>query len=69
MSKEQQDFFSRPQEEQDAFLSQTWCNECMEADLGMTDPEEYILDGNRYVEGKCKRCGTSIVTELVDEDI
>ncbi len=67
MSKEILDFSRRPQDEQDAFLNQTWCNECMEADLGMVEPEEYKLDGNRFVEGKCKRCGNPVVTELVDD--
>ncbi|MEH6627918.1 MAG: hypothetical protein V7739_15845 [Motiliproteus sp.] len=68
MSKEQQDFFSRPEEEQQAFLNQTWCNDCMKADLGMKEPEEYIQDGKRYVEGKCNSCGNSIVTELTNDD-
>ncbi len=68
MSKEQQDFYSRPEEEQQAFLSQTWCNYCMKADLGMKEPEEYIQDGKRYIEGKCNQCSNSIVTELTEDE-
>ncbi len=67
MSRQQRDFSARPEEEQQAFLNQTWCNECMEADLGMTDPEEYVQDDAVFIEGKCKRCGNPVVTELSDD--
>ncbi len=68
MSKEQQDFNRRSEEEKQAFLTQTWCNDCMEADLGMKEPQEYIQDGKRYIEGQCNRCGNAIITELTDDD-
>lgn len=63
------DFFSRDDEEQQAFLTQTWCDHCMEADLGMSDPIEYEQDGTVFVEGACKKCGQPVYTELTDEDI
>lgn len=67
MSRVERDFHARTEEDQQAFLSQTWCNACMAADLGMTEPEEYEIDGVIYVEGKCAQCGATITTELADD--
>lgn len=69
MSDKKRDFSRRSTEEQQAFLNQTWCNQCMEADLGMNNPLEYEQDGVVIIEGQCNRCGEPIVTELTDEDI
>ena len=49
MERVERDFYAREQEDQEAFLSQTWCNTCMEADLGMKDPKEYEQDGVIFV--------------------
>ncbi|OMH25886.1 hypothetical protein [Motiliproteus sp. MSK22-1] len=68
MSREERDFYKRPEDEQQEFLTNTWCNECMEANLGMKDPQEYVQDKAVFIEGKCNRCGMSIVTELTDEN-
>lgn len=68
MDKQQRDFYQRSEEEQASFLEQTWCNKCQEVDLGMTDPEEYELDGNVCVDGKCKKCGETVTTEIFGED-
>jgi len=62
------DFAARSAEEQQSFLAQTWCNQCQQVDLGMTDPVEFELKGTVYIEGKCKGCGELILTELTDED-
>ena len=67
MERVERDFFARDKEDQDAFLSQTWCNNCMEADLGMVEPQEYELNGVVFVEGKCKKCGEVVVTEIADD--
>lgn len=64
----QRDFSARSEEEQQDFLSQTWCNQCMEMDLGMTEPQEFESEGRIWIEGKCKRCGSSVITEIVEED-
>ena len=40
MSRIERDFYSRDVEDQQAFLTQTWCNHCMAADLGMVEPVE-----------------------------
>jgi hypothetical protein len=63
------DFFARDLEEQNAFLTQTWCNQCMEADLGMTNPREYELNGIVFVEGQCTQCKSPVFTELTDEEL
>lgn len=67
MERIERDFYARDEEDQQAFLSQTWCNNCMEADLGMVEPQEYELNGVVYVEGKCAKCGEPIVTEIADD--
>ncbi|WP_370278802.1 hypothetical protein [Pontibacterium sp.] len=64
----ERDFFARDAEEQKAFLEQTWCDNCMEANLGMGEPVEYELNDTVFIEGKCSKCGEVIVTELTDED-
>ena len=64
----ERDFYARDPEEQAAFLENTWCNQCQEVDLGMTDPEEYELDGRLFIEGKCAKCGSPSITEVVEED-
>ncbi|WP_417553668.1 hypothetical protein [Marinomonas fungiae] len=61
-------FFDRSIEEQQDFLQQTWCNECMEMDLGMKNPQEFEAGDRAWIEGECVKCGTKIITELVYED-
>lgn len=62
------DFYARDGEEQAAFLSQTWCQNCMAADLGMTDPEEYAIGDRVYITGSCVQCGEPVTTELIEGD-
>lgn len=66
MARQERDFYQRPLEDQRSFLQCTWCENCQEMDLGMTDPIEYEDEGVVIIEGKCKKCGEPIVTE-VDE--
>ena len=66
--RKERDFYARDLEEQRSFLQYTWCNHCMEMDLGMVNPVEYELEGIIYVEGDCKKCGETVVTELDDEE-
>ncbi|WP_293265829.1 hypothetical protein [Neptunomonas sp.] len=63
------DFLLRDKEEQQAFLEQTWCDKCQEADLGMHTPLEYELDGTIYIEGTCSKCGEQVFTELTDDEL
>jgi hypothetical protein len=60
-------FEERTEEDKEAFLTQTWCNACQAADLGMVEPKEYELNGAIIVEGKCKKCGEVSLTEVADE--
>ena len=60
-------FSARSQEERDAFLKYTWCNTCMEVDLGMEEVKEYQSDDRLWLEGKCLKCGDIIVTEIEEE--
>jgi len=64
----ERDFFARTAEEQADFLTQTWCNHCMEVDLGMKNPKEFETQDRIWVEGDCVKCGQSTVTEIVEED-
>jgi formylmethanofuran dehydrogenase subunit E len=66
MARITRDFFSRSADEQQDFLTQTWCNKCQEADLGMTDPVEYEEGEKVLIEGKCSRCGEVVTTELIE---
>lgn len=62
------DFFARDEEEQQDFLRQTWCNECMEMDLGMENPIEYSTSDRVWIEGECVKCSSKVITEIVEEE-
>jgi hypothetical protein len=62
------DFSARDEEEQQAFLTQTWCDNCQQANLGMHAVIEYEHKGILFIEGKCKRCDQPVLTELTDDD-
>ncbi|MBD5770252.1 hypothetical protein [Marinomonas colpomeniae] len=64
----ERDFFARSEEEQKDFLLQTWCNHCMEVDLGMKNPKEFEMPERVWIEGECLKCGQSTITEIVEED-
>lgn len=68
-NKEMRDFFARDEEEQAAFLSQTWCDHCQQPDLGMHSPQEYQLEGVVYIEGLCNQCKQAVFTELTEEEL
>lgn len=62
------DFSARSDEEQQLLLKHTWCDNCQQADLGMTNAQEYEQFGLRFVEGTCKACGEAVFTELSDDE-
>ncbi|MCP8687379.1 hypothetical protein [Marinobacterium sedimentorum] len=62
------DFGARDEDEQQAFLTQTWCDNCQQANLGMHTVIEYELKGVLFIEGKCAGCGEPVLTELTDDD-
>jgi len=64
----ERDFNLRDEDERKAFLEETWCDNCQEVNLGMKNPEEYEQNGIIFVEGKCCKCGNTILTEITDEE-
>ena len=50
-------------------LNETWCDKCNMADLGITDPQLYLEDGRKFIEGKCMRCGSTCISEIVDHQV
>jgi uncharacterized RDD family membrane protein YckC len=64
-----QDFYNRPEEEQEYFAENTWCPNCKKADLGINNPVEYKRNGKFYIAGECKSCGLEIVTEIKIETL
>jgi len=63
------DFLSRPERERDIFTQTTWCDSCSFGNLGMFEPVEYMLGEKKYVEGKCTRCGSIVVSEIVKSEV
>jgi hypothetical protein len=59
-------FYKRSPEEQEWFLLNTWCSNCGEADVGITNPKEYIKDKRLFIAGLCVRCGHDVVSEITD---
>ncbi|WP_296058179.1 hypothetical protein [uncultured Amphritea sp.] len=64
----ERDFSARSEDEQQAFLQETWCDHCQEANLGMKNPQEYLYKGVVFIEGECSRCANVVLTELTDDD-
>lgn len=70
------DFSTRSERERDIFTQNTWCDSCYMINLGMLEPIEYQLGNKIYLEGKCGRCGSKVISEIIhskssgtDEDI
>lgn len=62
----ERDFYNRPLDDQEWFLLNTWCDRCHEADLGMTDPQEFEEDGDVLLFGICRRCGSPIFSKIAE---
>lgn len=67
MSGNQRDFAARSAEEREWMLNNTWCGACGKADLGMSSPQEYDEDGRVYVEGRCRKCGQAVRSEITEK--
>ena len=68
MSKCDRDFGSRPVSEREWLLSNSWCDRCRKADLGIDNPREYELDGTAYIEGECRRCRAVVRSGVIERD-
>ena len=47
--------------------SNTWCDFCNKADIGMKDVVEFEENGVIFVKGNCLRCGQSIHSTIEDK--
>ena len=61
------DFKERSEQEQKWFLQDTWCSKCQLPDLGMVEPSEYEEDGHMFIGGRCTKCGSSVVSEIIEK--
>ncbi len=62
------DFSARPICEQIWLASETWCDHCRAADIGMLHPVEYEEGNKLLVEGHCPKCNHLVVTEIIERD-
>ena len=60
------DFQARPGQEREIFTQQTWCDSCEAGHLGMLEPVEYQEGERIFLEGKCYRCGSPVISEIID---
>lgn len=63
------DFYRRDRSERTWMLENTWCDGCRLPDLGMDDPREFEEDGHVYIEGRCRICGRTLTSEVVDQRV
>ena len=61
------DFSSRSMQEQAWLVSESWCDKCNEADLGILNPVEFEEDSRVFVEGKCPKCNSVVTTEIIEQ--
>ncbi len=67
MAKIKRNFFSRDIQEQRWLLENTWCDVCNAADIGLTDPIEYEENNEIFIEGKCRKCGSRVVSTIIEK--
>jgi hypothetical protein len=65
----ERDYFKRSDSERSCFEEDTWCDACGQADLGLLEPHEYEEDGKVFIEGKCRKCGCPVVSEIIEEKV
>ena len=63
------DFNCLPEFEKHWFLTETWCDLCNAADLGIKDPALYIENGTKFVSGKCIVCKTLCISSITEKEI
>lgn len=65
MTRKEHDYSLRSPFERSYFEEDTWCDICQAADLGLVDPHEFEEDGRVFIEGKCRKCGNRVVSEII----
>jgi len=68
MARIKRNFSDRDAQDQRWIVTNTWCNYCTKADLGLTEPVEYEEAGQILVEGKCKRCGQRVISSISEQN-
>ena len=53
----------------EGLVSDTWCDKCSEADLGISSPVLFAESGRKFVEGKCLICKTACKMEIFEEEL
>jgi hypothetical protein len=62
----QRDFNKRDDSEKEWFIENTWCDHCLQADLGISNPVEYEIEGKIFIEGNCLKCGKIVISEITE---
>jgi hypothetical protein len=66
MERIQRDFSKRADWERTYLTENTWCDVCLAADTGIINAIEYEENGDRYIEGRCARCGTILQNPVIE---
>jgi hypothetical protein len=66
--RNQRNYFLRTTEERKWIESNTWCNICDKADIGMNEVVEIEEDGEIFVEGKCLLCGQTVHSTIEEQN-
>jgi hypothetical protein len=64
MTRKVREFTARPEIERNLIMENTWCDICQKVDIGFSEPVEFEENGIIFVEGKCRRCGKRVVSEV-----
>ena len=64
MIRKVRDFLSRVYNERQRLADNTWCDVCGEANMGLEKPVEYEENNKFFLEGKCRKGGAKIVSEI-----
>ena len=66
MDRIARDFATLDEATRDFVLDNTWCDSCGRADLGLENPSLYEEAGRLFVAGACRRCGSTVRSEIVE---
>lgn len=67
--KNKRDFNLRDEEEREMLIAEVWCHRCQDFNLGLDEPQEFEGNGMLFLEGKCAQCTTTVVMEIVEQNV
>lgn len=67
--KNKRDFYLREEEERDLLIAEVWCHRCQDFNLGLDEPVEYEGNGMIFLEGKCAQCASTVVMEILEQNV